>query len=75
MSLSPKFQLNISYGGQVNEFFLLAWGVNGYHPSRESRESERVVVVGWWITMLPQTDVHWLSSAGVGAKFGVEQLS
>ena len=24
--------------------------------------------------MLPQTAVHWLSSAGVGAKFGAEQL-
>ena len=25
--------------------------------------------------MLPQTAVHWLSSAEVGAKFGVEQMS
>ena len=30
MSLSQKFQLNISYGGRVIEFFLLAWGVNDY---------------------------------------------
>ena len=37
--------------------------------SRESR------VVGWWIIMLPQTAVHRLSSAEVGAKFGVEQLN
>ena len=36
--------------------------------SRESR------VVGWWIIMLPQTAVHWQRSAGVGAKFGAEQL-
>ena len=38
---------------------------------RESRESS---IVGWWIIMLPQTAVHWLSSAEVGAEFGVEQL-
>ena len=35
---------------------------------------EGVVVVGLWIMMLPKTAVHWLSSAEVWAKFGVEQL-
>ena len=43
--------------------------------ARVERERERVVVVVvWWIIMLPRSAVHWLSSAGVGAKFGVEQL-
>ena len=44
-----------------------------FHESRveiERAESR----VGWWIMMLLQTAVHWLSSAEVGAKFGVEQL-
>ena len=54
MSLSPKFQLNISYGGWVIEFFLLAWGVNGY-CARVVVESSRL---GWWIIMLPRTAVH-----------------
>ena len=38
-----KPRLNISYGGWVIEFFLLAWGVNGYRPRVESRESNRVM--------------------------------
>ena len=72
MSVSPKFQLNISYGGRVIEFFLLAWGVNGYRV--ESSRVVVVVVVGMWIIMLPRTVVHWQSSVGVGDKFGAEQL-
>ena len=71
MSVSPKFQLNISYGGRVIEFFLLAWGVNGYRVVVERVVVERVV--GMWIIMLPQTVVHLQSSLGAGDKFGAEQ--
>ena len=69
MSVSPKFQLNISYGGRVIEFFLLAWGVNGYRVVESSSSSR----VGMWIIMLTRTAVHWQSSVGVGDEFGVEQ--
>ena len=41
--------------------------------AREGEKSREVVVVGWWIIMLPQTPLHWLSSAEVGVKFGAEQ--
>ena len=34
---------------------------------------ERVAVVRWWIMMFPKTAAHWLGSAEVWAKFGVEQ--
>ena len=38
MSSSPKSQVNISYGGRIIDFFLLAWGVYGYIARVVERE-------------------------------------
>ena len=69
VELTPKIWAQYILCEQNNWIFLFAWGVYDYHT-----RVERVVVESRIVDYnAPQTAEYLQKSAGIGAKFGVEQ--